>query len=328
MKITNETMIRMYTNMVRVRKLDEKTIECLFAGKLRTFFHSSQGQEAPGVALCAHLNKDDYLFYNHRGHGLNKCLPKGLSAREILAEHFGRATGGGRGFAGFHYSDISIGLPGMGGMVGGETTLAAGAGIACQLRGKGQVAVCCFGDGATGRGPLHEAMLMAAASKLPVIWFCENNLYAQWTCLNVSHPKEDLADFAQGYGMPSMIVDGQDVMAVYEAVGPAVERARSGKGPTFLEIKTYRYRPHAEGFPDYSVQCEGGVRPDEERESWLKRDPIELFRAALLEKDVLTQEDVDRIDREAAGEMEEAEKFAADSPWPNPADFDKALYAA
>jgi acetoin:2,6-dichlorophenolindophenol oxidoreductase subunit alpha len=327
MEISKEALRKLYTEMVRVRALDQKTIDCLFAGKLRTFFHSAQGQEAPGVALCAHLRQDDYVFYNHRGHGLNKCLPKGMPAKEILAEHFGKAGGGGRGFAGFHYSDMEKGLPGMGGMVGGETTLAAGVGIACQMRGRGQVVACCFGDGATGRGPLHEAMLMASAWKLPVIWFCENNLYAQWTCLTVSHPKEDLADFAHGYDIPSAVVDGQDVIAVYEAVGPAVERARAGKGPSFLEIKTYRYRPHAEGFPDFSVQCEGGVRPQQEVDSWMQRDPIDTYRKKLLEKGVLTEEDVQRIDGEAAAEMEEAERFSAESPWPDPKDFDKALYA-
>jgi len=327
MEVTNELLIKLYTQMVRVRKLDEKMIECLFSGKLRTFFHSGQGQEAPGVALCAHLNDDDMVFYNHRSHGLNKCLPKGMPARQILAEHFGKATGGGNGFAGFHYSDIGIGLPGMGGMVGGELTLAAGAGIACQLRGEGQVVVSCFGDGATGRGPLHEGLLMSAACKLPVIWFCENNLYAQWTRVNVTHPREDLADLAQGYGIPAAIVDGQDVMAVYEAVGPAVERARAGKGPTFLEVKTYRFRAHAEGFPDFSVRTEGGMRPQAEMDEWTKKDPIRLFKDALMEKGVLTQADEERIDKEADDEMAEAERFSAESPWPDPKNFDKALYA-
>jgi len=327
MKVTKKLMKKLYTDMVRCRKLDEKLIECLFAGELLTFFHSCQGQEAPGAALCALLREDDYLFYNHRGHGLNKCLPRGMSAREILAEHYGKATGAAGGFAGFHYSDMKLGIPGMGGMVAGETTLAAGVGIACQMRGKGQVVACCFGDGATARGPFHEAMLMASTWNLPVVWFCENNRYQQWTCLDKTHPKEDIADFAHGYDIPSLIVDGQDVIAVYEAVKPAIERARAGEGPTLLELKTYRYRPHVEGFPDYSVECEGGIRAEEEVDAWKKKDPIELFKNSLVKKGILTEHDIERIDREATEEMEEARRFSSESPYPNPEDLSKALYA-
>lgn len=327
MKVSKELMIKMYTDMVRVRKLDEKLVESLFAGKLITFYHSSQGQEAPGAALGALLREDDYLFFQHRGHGISRSVPKGMSVKEILAEHYGKATGGARGFAGFHYCDMKLGIPGMGGMVGGELTMAAGAGVACKMRGKGQVVASCLGDGATGRGSFHEGMLMAAIWKLPVIWFCENNLYQQWTRINVTHPKENLADFAYGFDIPSAIVDGQDVMAVYDALEPAIERARAGEGPTFLEIKTYRYREHVEGMGDYSVQTEGGVRPKEEIEAWKKRDPIKLFGDSLLEKDILTEADIERVDQEATEEMEEAERFAAESPEPDPKDISKALYA-
>ncbi len=327
MEVSKELMVKLYTDMVRIRKLDEKHVEGVYAGKILTFFHSGQGQEAPGPALVAHLRKDDIIFYSHRSHGINKCLPKGMTAKEILAEHYGKATGGAGGFAGFHYADPNLGVLGMGGTVGGEFTLAAGAAIACQLRGKGQVVVNCFGDGSTGRGTFHEAMLMAATGKLPLIWFCENNLYQQFVCTRKTHPKEDLADFAPGYGIPSMIVDGQDVLAVYEAVQPAIQMAREGKGPTFLEVKTYRYRSHVEGRADYSVQEEGGVRPAAELEAWKKRDPIKLFEKVLLEKKILTQADFDRIDREANAEMEEAEKFSVESPYPDPANLSKALYA-
>lgn len=326
MKVNKELMVKLYTDMVRSRKLDEKHIECLMAGKIRVFFHSGQGQEAPGAALCAHLREDDYLFYQHRSHGINKCLPRGMTAKELLAEHFGKATGGCYGFAGFHFADRKLGLLGMGGLVGGEFTLACGVGIVCKLRGKGQVVASNFGDGATGRGTFHEAMLMSATWKLPVIWFCENNRYQQFTSVSVTHPKENLADFAPGYGIPSAIVDGQDVMAVYEALKPAMERARAGEGPTFLEIKTYRYRGHSEGLPDYIVQSDGGVRSKEEVDSWKARDPIKLFGDRLLENRILTESDIERINREAKEEMEEAERFASESPYPNPKDMPKMLY--
>ncbi|UCF91605.1 MAG: thiamine pyrophosphate-dependent dehydrogenase E1 component subunit alpha [Desulfobacterales bacterium] len=327
MELSKELLIDLYTTMVRIRRCDEKVIECLFAGKLITFYHSCQGQEAPGTALGRSLRKDDYLYYNHRGHGLPKVLPKGMSPKTFIAEHYGRATGAAKGYAGFHNCDIEIGIPGMGGMVGGEATLAAGTALACKLRGKGQVTANMFGDGATGRGPFHEAMLMSATWKLPLIWCVENNRYQQWTCISLTHPKEDLADFAHGYGIPSAVVDGQDVIACYEALQPAIERARAGKGPTLLEFKTYRFRPHVEGFPDFSVQCEGGCRPEFEVEEWKKRDPIKLMEATLLEKGVLTEADIERIHREATEEMEEADRFSADSPWPDPKGLDQALYA-
>jgi pyruvate dehydrogenase E1 component alpha subunit len=327
MKMSNELLIKLYTNMVRVRELDTKMIDCLFAGKFATFYHSCAGQEAPGVALCALLNNDDYLYYQHRGHGINKCLPKGMTAKELVAEHFGRATGATGGLAGFHYAKPEIGLLGMGGIVAGELTLATGTAIACQMNGKGQVSVSCFGDGATGRGTMHEAMLMAAAWKLPIVFFCENNCMAQWTHLTVTHPKENVADFAYGYGIPSAIVDGQDVVAVYEVTKKAIERARGGKGPTFLEIKTLRFRGHVEGFPDYSVECEDGCRPKEETEEMKKRDPIVLCKEMLIEKHILAEEDIERINVEAKAEMNEAERFASESPWPTKPDFNKLVYA-
>lgn len=274
------------------------------------------------------LKKDDYLFYNHRSHGLNKCLPRGISAKEIIAEHFSKATGSCGGFAGAHYADKDLGILGAALIVGGEFTIAGGAALACKMRGQGQVVVNCFGDGSTGRGSFHEAMLLSATWKLPVVWVLENNLYQQWTRVNLTHPKENLADFAYGYDMPSAIVDGQDVLAVYEAVQPALDRARAGEGPTLLEVKTYRYRGHNEGFPDYSVTYEGNVRPQEEIEKWKLRDPIKLLGETLIKKGFLTQEDLERIQQEAFDEMEEAEKFAMESPFVNPEDMSKMLYAS
>ena len=330
MDLSNELLINMYKNMVRVRKLDEKMIKCLSAGRLMLFYHSGQGQEAPGVALNALLRDDDYLFYNHRAHGINKCLPRGMTAEALLAEHFGKAAGGSRGFAGYHYAEPTLGILGKGGTVGGEFTLAAGVGIACKMRGKGQVVSCCFGDGALGRGTFHEAMLMAAKMKLPIIWFCENNFYQQFTHMSLVFPKEDLVGFADGYGIPSNIIDGQDVLAVYEALQPAIERARLGQGPTFLEIRTYRYRSHVEGFPDFSVQIqggEGGTRPQNEIDAWKKRDPIRPLREILLKKGIMGEADLERIDQEATEEMDEAERLALASLYCNREELKKALYA-
>lgn len=328
MKMSKDLMVKLYTNMVRVRALEEKIIECLYAGKIATFYHSGAGQEAPGVALGALLKDDDYLYYQHRSHGINKCLPKGIDPKLIIAEHFGRATGGAGGIAGFHYAKPELGIFGFAGLVAGEITLATGAAMACQMNGRGQVTVSCFGDGATGRGTVHESMLMASTWKLPIIFFCENNLMAQWTHIRLTHPrKEDLSEFAHYYGMPSATVDGQDVIAVYEAVKPAIERARAGEGPSFLEIKTLRYAGHVEGLPDYSVEHQGGMRPPKEIEEMKKRDPIALYREVLLKKGIATEEEIKGIHEEAKTEMDEARKFAEESPWPARPDFDKLLYA-
>ncbi len=327
MKMSKALLTKLYTNMVRIKELDTKMMDCLLTGKLATFYHSCAGQEAPGVALCELLAKDDFLFYQHRGHGINKCLPRGMTAKELLAEHFGRASGANGGMAGFHYAKPELGIMGMGGTVGGEITLATGTALACKLNNKGQISVSCFGDGATGRGTLHESMLMASTWKLPIIFFCENNSMAQWTHLKLTHPTEDLIKIFGGYGMPANSVNGQDILEVYKCVKQAVERARKGKGPTFLEIKTLRFRGHVEGFPDYSVECEDGCRPVEERERMKKYDPINLFKNELLSKYDFTEEELSEIERSAKLEMDEAEQFAIESPWPEKPDFQKLMYA-
>lgn len=324
MKLTKEQQVKLYTNMVRVRKLDELMVQSLYGGKVVSFFHSQQGQEAIGVGVCTFLRQDDYLFYTHRGHGLCEVISKGLPAKAFIAEHYGKATGSCKGIAGFHTSDLKRGIFGLGGTVGGEFTLGAGAGVAAKQRGKGQVVAFFFGDGATGRGTFHTALLMSAYWKLPVIWLCSNNTMAQWVPTKVTCPKENLADFAFGYGIPPTVVDGQNVVAVYEAVQAAVDRARAGEGPSFIEFKTCRFRAHLEGFPDIS---QWGLRSEEEVEVWKERDPIELFKKRLLEQGVLTEADIERIDREAMEEVEEADRFATESPVPDPAILEKALYA-
>lgn len=349
MQMDKEVLLNLYANMVRVRSLDKKMIECLMAGKLVSFYHSCQGQEAPGVGLCELLNESDYIYYNHRGHGINKLLPKGLSAASMIAEHYGRSTGGARGFAGFHYCAPELGILGMGGMVGGEMTLAAGTALACQFRGEGQVVAACFGDGATGRGTMHEALLMSSKWKLPVVWFCENNEMAQFTSLNVTHSSVDVSSFATGHGIPSAIVDGQDVLAVYAAAKVAIDRARAGEGPTFLEVKTVRCKPHAEGLPDFSVmcsegsagcairetcryfsdQCGDGCRSKAEFQEMAARDPIAFLRDRLLAEGVIAEKDVARIEGAAQKEMEEAVQFSENSPmacW-EPGLFERTLYA-
>jgi len=329
MELAKETLIKFYTDMVRVRKLDELLIKGIQSGKVVSFYHSGLGQEAVGVAAVATLREDDYLFYNHRSHGTNKCLPRGMSAECLIAEHYGKVNGSCKGMGGIVACNMSLGIPGFPGTVGGYFTVAAGMAIAAKMRGKGQVVLCDFGDGATGRGTFHTAILMSANWKLPVVWLCENNLMGQFVPIKMAYPKENIADLAFGYGIPSAIVDGQDVIAVYEAVYEAIERARKDGGPTLLECKTYRYRVHSEGRPvDFQAGVLGKpVRDLEEIEAWKKRDPIDLFREKLIKQGVLNQADIDRIDREATQEMEEAEKLAIESPIAEPEILEKTLYA-
>ena len=222
MDITREQKIKLYTNMVRIRKLDEFIVQAFYDGKLAgPFFHSQQGQEAVGVGACTFLRPDDYMFHTHRGHGICESIAKGLPAKSFVAEHFGKVTGSCKGTGFINSCDPKLGFFGMGGTVGGEFTVGTGIALAAKLRGKGQVMAIFFGDGATGRGTLHEGMLMSANWKLPVIWLCENNLMGQWVPIKIAYPKENLADLAFGYDIPSAIVDGQDVIAVYEAVSEA-----------------------------------------------------------------------------------------------------------
>lgn len=324
MTLEKEQLIRLYTNLVRARKLDETVVRGIAEDKTVAFFHSGQGEEAVGVGGCTFLRKGDYIYPHHRGHGVAHALSKGMSPKGFLAEHFGKATGSAGGIAGFHAAEPEIGIMGAAGTIGSQFPVSLGWGLAAKKRGKGQVTVCFFGDGSSNRGTLHEAMNLAAVWKLPIVWVCHNNLYAQFMPIKDAYPKDDIADLAAGYGMPGVVVDGQDVVAVHEAVQAAVARARAGDGPSFVECKTYRYRAHVEGVPDVS---HAQPRPAEEVEAWKKRDPINLFRERLLEQGVLSQDDAERIDREVAAEIDEAERFAMDSPVPDPAILEKVLYA-
>jgi TPP-dependent pyruvate/acetoin dehydrogenase alpha subunit len=325
MKLTKEQKKKLYIDMVRVRKLDELLVKALYAGKICLFFHSQQGQEAVGVGACAALREDDYIFTSHRGHGIGKALVRGMDVRRIVGEHYNKVTGCCLGLSAFHLAQKELGIPGHGSSLGGEFVLAAGFGIAAELRGKGQVVMCFQGDGTLARGPFHEAMVMASKRKLPVIYVIENNKYMVVSPVEELWPMENLADLALGYHVPGIVVDGQDVIAVNEAVQPLIDRARKGEGPSIIECKTYRYRSHAEGFNDLRINV---PRPKEEINAWLERDPIKLLGERLLKEGILTQAEIKRIDLEATKEMEEADRLATEDPIQNnPEVLYKVLYA-
>jgi pyruvate dehydrogenase E1 component alpha subunit len=324
MPLTREQMKALYSNLVRSRRLDEKVVQGLADGKAVSFFHSVQGEEAVGVGGCTFLRPDDYVWYHHRGHGIAHILSKGGSAKEFIAEHYGKATGSCGGLGAIHSVDPDRGILGMSGTIGSAFPVSLGWALAAKMNKRGQVTVCFFGDGGSNRGTLHEAMNMAAVMKLPIVWVCHNNLYAQFMPISDAFPSRDIATLAVPYAMPAEIVDGQDVVAVHEAVQSAVARARAGEGPSLVECKTYRYRAHAEGVPDISHY---EARPAEEVEAWKKRDPLDLFRQRLLDDGVASESELEKIEADAVAEMDAAERFAMDSPAPDRATLERALYS-
>ncbi|SVB10727.1 uncharacterized protein METZ01_LOCUS163581, partial [marine metagenome] len=245
MEISKEKLEWMYTTMYRIRRFEETMLEQTFKGNSMGVTHPSDGQEAPPTGVCAHLTDKDWIGSTHRGHG--HCIAKGLDTHAMMAEIMGRATGqcGGKGGS-MHIADFSKGMLGANAIVGASIPLAVGAALTAKYKGieNESVGVSFFGDGASSQGVLHESMNLASIWKLPVIFACENNGYAEATPAWYSVSADDIASRADGYGMPGVVVDGMDVFAVYDAAGEAIARARAGEGPTFLELKTYRYHGH------------------------------------------------------------------------------------
>jgi len=305
--------------MLRIRRFEERAEELYLGGELPGFIHLSIGQEACAAGACLALRRDDYITSTHRGHG--HCIAKGAPTERMMAELFAKATGSCKGKGGsMHIADFSVGMLGANGVVGGGANLAVGATIAARLRGSDQIALCFFGDGAANRGPVHEACNLAAVWKLPVIFFCENNQYASTTAAGAALAIEDIADRAAGYGMPGLIVDGNDAVAVYDAVRTWAAHARGGGGPVLIEAKTYRMRGHYVGDPQL-------YRPAGEVEDRRERDPIACLEWALLDDGAISADDVDHLRREAADEIEAAVRFARESPLPRPEEALDDLYA-
>jgi len=308
MAIEKEKLIDMYRVMVRIRAFEERVSQEFAAGNIPGFLHLYTGEEAVAVGTCANLRPDDYITSTHRGHG--HVIAKGGKTDRMMAELYGKETGYNKGKGGsMHITDTGIGILGAIGIVGAGIPIAAGAALSAKLRKTDQVAICFLGDGATNTSRFHEGVNLAACLNLPVVFIIENNLYAESTRISNTCKLANLADRACAYGIPGVTVDGNDVPAVYEAVGEAVARARKGQGPTLVECKTYRLRGHFEG----DMQT---YKPPEEREMWQKKDPIPRFRKYLIKKGVLAEKDAERIDQEINEEIENAVKFAEESPLP------------
>src|SRR5438477_10441995 len=282
-------LLRLYEQMETIRKFEERAGKEFAAGKIPGFVHLYAGEEGVAVGVCAHLTDDDFITSHHRGHG--HCIAKGVDVRGMVAELLGREAGSCRGKGGsMHIADVHKGMLGANGIVGGGFPLATGAGLTAKHNGRGQVAVCFFGDGAANQGTFHEGLNLSGIWKLPVIFVAENNGYAESTPVTYHMSCRDIAERAAGYDMPGVTVDGLNVFAVYEAAGEAIARGRRGEGPSLIECKTYRYYGHFEG--DAIL-----YRTKEEEESYRTRDPISAMRQTLVDRGIVQGAELDAIDK-------------------------------
>jgi len=317
--LSHEQLIELYRQMLLIRRFEEKSAEVYVAGKIGGFCHLYIGQEAVGVGATSAIRKDDYVLSSYREHGL--ALAKGMSARSIMAELFGKATGCSKGKGGsMHMFDKSLGFLGGHAIVGGQIPLATGTAFATKYQGTDQVTLCFFGEAAVNQGAFHESLNMAQLWKLPCIYICENNQYGMGTSLARAMSLSDIAQKACAYEMAAEFVDGMDVLAVREATLRAVERARKDYLPTLLEIRTYRFMGHSMSDP-------GNYRTRAEIEKYQERDPIKLFSASLLEEKIVDQKTLDEIDKKVREEVEDSLRFADESPLPDPEELYTDVYA-
>ena len=318
LEVPRERLVEMYKKLLQIRHFEEKVFELYGQNMVPGTIHLYTGQEAVAVGVCSALKQGDYITSTHRGHG--HCIAKGADMKRVMAEILGRKTGYCKGKGGsMHIADFSIGMLGATAVVGAGLPIATGAALSVKLRKTDQVVACFFGDGASNQGTFHESLNMAAIWRLPVLFVCENNLYAMGTRQTRVMLIENIAERAAAYGMPGITVDGNDVLAVYQAAKEAVERARKGEGPTLLECKTYRHRGHSRMDP-------AKYRPKEEVEEWLKKDAIKRFRSKLMEMNVLSENEADEIERTIVSDVEKAVKFALDSPYPAPEEALEDVY--
>jgi TPP-dependent pyruvate/acetoin dehydrogenase alpha subunit len=305
--------------MWRIRRFEEAVDDLFARGLMHGTMHLSIGQEASATGACFALRDDDAITSTHRGHG--HCIAKGADLERMMAELLAKETGYCRGRGGsMHIADVATGNLGANGIVGGGIPIAAGAGLAYRLQGIDRVVVSFFGDGATNEGAFHEAVNLAAIWKLPVVFVCENNKYGMSFSTEKSMAVETVAERSQGYGLPGVTVDGNDVEAVHEAVTTAVERARAGEGPTLVEALTYRWKGHSKS--DKNL-----YRTREEISEWRDKDPIGRFEALVVERGVLTAADVEEVRGAATNDVRDAARRANAAPDANPDDLLDAVYA-
>jgi len=317
--IPRARLIWMYERMTRIREFEERLMWLVNTGVPAGPVHYYTGQEAVAVGVCSALEPTDWIASTHRGHG--HCIAKGADVRAMMAELYGKSTGTNRAKGGsMHITDVNIGMLGVNPIVGAGVTHAVGAGLSSKVRGSAQVAIAFFGDGGASQGAVHEAMNLAAVWSLPVVFVCENNGYADATPVEYAVPIKDIADRAAGYNMPGVVVDGQDVVAVWETTDAAVRRARAGAGPSLIECKTYRYYGHHQGDDPRRY------RTAEEEQAARDRDCIKRFREWTTTENLLTPAELDAIEAANRALLDEAVAFAEASPLPEAGELYTDVY--
>jgi len=320
--LPGDEMLALYHRMLLIRRVEEQLGDDFRAGKLPGPVHLYIGQEAVAVGVCAHLADSDWIASTHRGHG--HFLAKGGSAKHLMAEVYGRDTGICRGLGGsMHVADFSKGIIGANGIVGAGISITAGAALAAQLDGKGAVGVAFFGDGAANQGVLCEALNIGVLWNLPLILVCENNGFSEFSP-SASVTAGEIVDRARPYGAACEALDGNDLVAMWQAAGRAVTRARAGGGPTLIEARTYRQRGHVEAEATFLTEA---YRSEDEVRSWVARDPLPATAKRLLEAGHASRADLDRIAERVEEELAEAVRFAEDSPWPDMQETARYMFA-
>lgn len=318
MPTDRDALLWMYRTMETIRAFEERVQREFAKGDMPGFVHMYIGEEAVATGVCAHLTDEDFITSTHRGHG--HCIAKGCSLPEMLAELYGRETGLCKGRGGsMHIADFRRGMLGANAIVGGGIAIATGGALSAQVRGTKQVAVAFFGDGAANQGVFHESLNLAAIWQLPAIYVCENNGWAESTPTGYSTSVADIADRSAAYGIPGIVVDGSDVLAVSEAAEAAIGRARNGQGPTLIEAKVHRLAGHYVGDPQ-------GYRDRGESKALRAFDPITRFRGRLEELGVLTGVNIELIQKEILRELDDAVEHAKSGPWPRPEEVTAHVY--
>ncbi len=314
-----ETGLHLLHQMLRIRRFEEKTAELYTRQKIHGFLHLYIGEEAVATGVCQVLGQEDAVVGTYREHG--HALVRGISAGAVMAEMYGKQEGCSRGRGGsMHLFDKATRFYGGNAIVGGGLPLAAGLALADHMRGNNRITACFFGEGAVAEGEFHEALNLAVLWKLPVLFVCENNLYAMGTALDLSESQTDIAKKAEAYGLPAEPVDGMDVLAVQRAAQKAADHIRAGKGPWFLECRTYRFRAHSMFDPEL-------YRSKTEVEAWKKRCPIKTFIKELVEQNMLTDEDLESLEEKVAEEIKEAVEFAERGTWEPLEDLTRFVYS-
>lgn len=304
-----EILIKCLKTMIKIRSFEEKVIEVFRGGEIPGWIHSYIGEEAVATGVCLNLTNEDYITSTHRGHG--HCIAKGVDIKKMMAELFAKKTGCNKGKGGsMHIADASVGILSADGIVGGGIPIATGAALGNQYMENGRIVVSFFGDGAADQGSFHEALNLASVWNLPVIYVCENNLYAETNPFEEHANIKNIADRSKSYNIPGVIIDGMDVIDVYQKMNNIVSEVRNGKGPVLVEAKTYRFRGHWEGDPEV-------YRTKEDVKQWMDKDPIPRLESKLLNEKILKEEDLANIKKEILDEINEAIEFARRSPEPS-----------